>query len=438
MRSYRVSHHAPHQLRRGLVVFNKRTNRDTAMLLAYLSEFDEQKLYRPEAYSSMQQFCVQGLGMSADGAEKRIRVARITRAFPALFPAIADGSLHLTGVLLLAPVLTQANAANLVHAASRKSCEQIRQMLAQWFPKPEPVAQVVLPASPATAADVRAEPAPERVGELSGTLKSLAIPTNSAPRPVSFARFTPVAPGRYAIEGRLDQALVEKLQRAQQLMSHGGKACELALLLELAADLVLAHAERQRFGATHKPRARRSSGEGRHIPEAVKRQVFERDGGQCTFKSDTGRRCESRDNIEFDHVLLVARGGDSSADNIQLLCRAHNQLRAEQTFGPGFMRDKRRASQQHAQDRALEREARAAAKAAEKPRFDAAEELVGGLMNLQLTEKAARAAARRCDPGSGLPLEERFRTVVRTLGPRGATRTLTPTPSAPPAPSGAW
>ena len=102
------------------------------------------------------------------------------------------------------------------------------------------------------------------------------------------------------------------------------------------------------------------------------------------------------------------------------------------------MRDKRRASQQHAQDRALEREARAAAKAAEKPRFDAAEELVGGLMNLQLTEKAARAAARRCDPGSGLPLEERFRTVVRTLGPRGATRTLTPTPSAPPAPSGAW
>jgi hypothetical protein len=34
MRSYRVSHHAPQQIRRGLFVFSKRTNHDTAMMLA--------------------------------------------------------------------------------------------------------------------------------------------------------------------------------------------------------------------------------------------------------------------------------------------------------------------------------------------------------------------------------------------------------------------
>ena len=150
------------------------------------------------------------------------RVARITRAYPALFPAIADGRLHLSGVLLLAPVLTRANAGNLVHASSRKSCAQIREMLATWFPKPEPPAQVVLPTSAGRVADAPAEPASKRVEELSGTAESLTIAAEMPQRAVSFVRFTPVAPGRYAIDGRLDETLVQKLQQAQALLSHGG------------------------------------------------------------------------------------------------------------------------------------------------------------------------------------------------------------------------
>jgi 5-methylcytosine-specific restriction endonuclease McrA len=421
MRSYRVSHHAPHQLRRGLTLFNKRTNRDTAMMLAYLGEFDEQKLYRPEAYPSMHQFCVSALGMSEDGAEKRIRVARITREYPALFPAIADGRLHLSGVLLLAPVLTHANAGNLVHASSRKSCAQIREMLATWFPKPEPPAQVVLP-TPAGPANAPAEAASKRVEELSGTAESLVISAEMPQRPVSFARFTPVAPGRYAIEGRLDEALVQKLQQAQALLSHGGKAFELAQVLELAADLVLAHAERKRFGATDKPRNSTSDSESGHIKNEVKREVHARDGGQCTFTSESGRRCEARDNIEFDHVRPVSRGGRSDAANVRLLCRAHNQLRAEQTFGAGFMSEKRDASRQ----RAIEREQRAAAKAAQQRANDAAEELVPGLMGLGYSQTEARARARNAGLDPDLPIEERMMALIKTLGPRGVTRAQAP------------
>ena len=35
------------------------------------------------------------------------------------------------------------------------------------------------------------------------------------------------------------------------------------------------------------------------------------------------------------------RGGASSAGNVRLLCRAHNQYEAERTFGVDFMRAKR-------------------------------------------------------------------------------------------------
>jgi hypothetical protein len=49
--------------------------------------------------------------------------------------------------------------------------------------------------------------------------------------------------------------------------------------------------------------------------------------------------------LEFDHILPVARGGESTADNLRLRCRAHNQYEAERTFGAEFMRQKREARQ---------------------------------------------------------------------------------------------
>jgi 5-methylcytosine-specific restriction endonuclease McrA len=79
----------------------------------------------------------------------------------------------------------------------------------------------------------------------------------------------------------------------------------------------------------------------RSIPAEVRRVVWKRDGGQCTFVGENGHRCTERRYIQFDHVHEAARGGDTSASNIRLLCHAHNQMEAERTFGPDFMRHKR-------------------------------------------------------------------------------------------------
>jgi 5-methylcytosine-specific restriction endonuclease McrA len=45
--------------------------------------------------------------------------------------------------------------------------------------------------------------------------------------------------------------------------------------------------------------------------------------------------------VQFDHIAPYARDGSSSVSNIRLLCRAHNQYEAEQTYGAEFMRQKR-------------------------------------------------------------------------------------------------
>lgn len=82
----------------------------------------------------------------------------------------------------------------------------------------------------------------------------------------------------------------------------------------------------------------------RHIPHAVKAQVWKRDGGRCTYHSAAGQRCPAVTRLEFDHVVPVARGGASTAANLRLRCRAHNQLAAENAFGAGFMSQRRAAA----------------------------------------------------------------------------------------------
>ena len=74
---------------------------------------------------------------------------------------------------------------------------------------------------------------------------------------------------------------------------------------------------------TAKPRA-----SGRAIPVAVRRQVWQRDGGRCSYVDpQTGRRCNSRHMIEIDHILPYALGGDADPANLRLLCGAHHRHR---------------------------------------------------------------------------------------------------------------
>lgn len=57
------------------------------------------------------------------------------------------------------------------------------------------------------------------------------------------------------------------------------------------------------------------------IPEAVRSEVWRRDDGRCV-------RCESREQLEFDHIIPVSRGGATSVRNLQLLCKQCNRVKA--------------------------------------------------------------------------------------------------------------
>lgn len=63
-------------------------------------------------------------------------------------------------------------------------------------------------------------------------------------------------------------------------------------------------------------------GKREDIPEHVKMYVWRRDKGQCV-------QCGSKQNLEFDHIIPVSKGGSNTERNIQILCEKCNRKKRD-------------------------------------------------------------------------------------------------------------
>jgi hypothetical protein len=311
MERYSREHLADDSLLDGLHLRARQGRENTADLLADIGETARRKLYVHHGYSSMEAYCARVLNFSHDAAKKRVQVARKGWWLPVIFEAIADGRVHLSGMARLVPFIDEENVDELIEAATHRTCCDIEILLADRFPRAE---------------------AEEGVEEVEG---------GAARHLRNRSGVKPLAPGRHLVQFTIGDADLERLQYALQLLSHRNPQGHLAFLNRVALDLLIGELENQKLGMTDEPRDVPPSPSGRSIPRAVRRQVVERDGWQCGYVSPAGRRCESRWMLEFDHIHEFARGGESTADNVRLLCRAHNQYAAECTYGTGFMEAKR-------------------------------------------------------------------------------------------------
>ena len=353
MDPFTVSHFSDRALLHDLKALVAQDRKTPAVLLTRIAEVEERKLYRQAGYDSMFACCLYELHFSEDAAYRHITAARVARRFPGVLVALAEGRLHMRAVLMLARHLTSGNADELVAAATHKTRAEIELLLAQRFPRPDLPQRLQAVPSPAVLALVATPSAPEPAGELAPGRVEAMIPNLSvtqlksqlaperveaeAPRP----RVTPLAPERFGLQVTLDQETYDLLQQARALMSHQNPAGDIASVLKRALELLVGRLEKRKFAATTRPGKARRTASDRHIPAAVKRAVRERDGGRCTFVSESGRRCQAPALIEFEHENPVARGGDATVENVRLLCRAHNQLAAECAFGAAFMERKR-------------------------------------------------------------------------------------------------
>lgn len=296
-----------------------------ADVVYHLAELDRRKLYLEDACSSLFAYCVERLGYSEDGANKRVRVARLAQRFPQVLDELASGEVHLTGLFLLSGHLTEANVEQLLAQARGKSKRQLEELIARWFPRRD---------VPATVTPVAPVPAQAELSTVSGAGSSEAL-RRAAP-----ARLEPLSPETIRLELTARVALRDKLEQARNLLSHRIPSGDLATILELALDRLIAEETKRRLGAG-KPRKRRATKPGsRHVPVEVQRAVRERDGDQCTFRDAKGRRCSERRFLTIEHTHPFAQGGPTTVENCCLLCQAHNAFRAREVFGEEHIQQK--------------------------------------------------------------------------------------------------
>jgi 5-methylcytosine-specific restriction endonuclease McrA len=176
----------------------------------------------------------------------------------------------------------------------------------------------------------------------------MAATTQVAPsEPASGARLAPLSPGRFAFQMTIGQSAHDKLVRLKALMSHDVPAGDLERIVERAFEIAIGYLERRKYGVTDRPgQGPPRSTDTRYIPAAVRRAVRERDGERCTYRSADGRHCEATTLLEFDHIVPFARGGRSTASNLTLRCRTHNQFEADRVYGAGFMETRRNRGRQ--------------------------------------------------------------------------------------------
>jgi len=257
--------------------------------IGMLAEIQRRGLHLQMAFSTIYDFCHHQLRMSEDQAYRYSNAARLVARFgDSLLDDLESGEHHLAGLALLKKHLAKDENAWLLDEARGLSKRAIERLLATHFPKE------------ATTRD--------RVVYLSETQVQVTL--------------------------TMSVEALEQFRYAAEMMSHANPGHELGPVIERAAPLLVAQLEKSRQAKT----SRAEQPKPRPNPDAAvarptKREVFARDGWQCSFVSKTGNRCTAKSFLELDHETPRAWNGTNDAANLRVLCRFHNDHAARMLMG---------------------------------------------------------------------------------------------------------
>ncbi|ABS26348.1 hypothetical protein Anae109_2146 [Anaeromyxobacter sp. Fw109-5] len=287
--------------------------------------------YVDAGYPSLWAYCLEVLHLREGAAGRRIQAMRVLRRFPSLEDALRDGRLSLSTVQLLGQVLTEENLPDLVARAAYRTKAEVDHLVASLQARTAPRAGVrklpdrasaaSAPALPLAVVDAGpAEPQeaiPVPRAAAGGSPATVSAPLDP-PRPKPRAETRAVSESDWSLRVTIDRGCKEDLETLTALLSHKIPDGDLAAVLrEAIRCAVEKHGKRK--GAIAPERQRKADRETRPsaepaaptstIPAIVRREVWKRDGGRCAWVAPDGRRCDSRWQLELDHIQPLALGG---------------------------------------------------------------------------------------------------------------------------------
>ena len=254
----------------------------TIVVLELLQEVENRKLYGELGYHSLFAYCTQKLGYSEAEASVRVNATRLVNNLPEVKKKLDDGSIGLTQASKVQTLFRQEKIVDeekkreVVEKVSGKSTRETDEILRQ----------------------------------LSTTKKNEKKIT-------------------------IHERLLKKIEQLQEEEDYSGLS-----ELEIIESLVDGYFEEKKRS---RPRriSNKEPGNQRYITRSAKEKVDFRAGGRCEYVSPTtGKRCDCRTNLVYDHIKPVGMGGESTVSNIRKLCFTHNQRAAIKDFGLEFMEKK--------------------------------------------------------------------------------------------------
>lgn len=312
----------------------------TVELVAHLAALESRKTHLGEGPGSLYLYCRDQLHLSEDAAWNRAATASAVRLYPVILDWLVDGSLNVTTVRVLRPVLTSVNHLAILAEARHRSRKEVEMIVARLNPKPDVPSTVrKVPAPVVKSATIL--PLTEGASAPATSTASQPTPPPAASRPV----VAPLAPERYRVQFTVSKETHDKLRRIQDLLCREVPDGDPAAIFDRALDVLLREVEKKKIAAITRPRRSLpgTKAGSRHIPAHVRRAVWKRDGGRCAYEGRAGR-CPERRYLEWHHVLPHGHQGPATIANISLRCRAHNVYESELVFGrfdPSVVREAR-------------------------------------------------------------------------------------------------
>ena len=287
----------------------------TAQLLLFLREVDRRRLFAKQGYGSLFEYVTRELGYSDASAQRRIASMRVLKELPEVEEKIISGALNLSHV-----AQAQRFFRNEVKNAQPVTLEQKREVLLSLEGKSTREAEREL---------ISRSSNPEQFLQ-----RDQVRPVSQSLSQVSFVA---------------DQEFLEQLEHIRGLLAHSKPNASMLEIMKEMAKLTIAKLEAKKFAQVDKPRVDKSeagktgsqdpaaptqsSGAGvetgakgkttpsRTISAETKRQVYQRDSGQCSYVDiKTKTRCTSKYALEFDHLKSFAKNGETAVDNLALRC----------------------------------------------------------------------------------------------------------------------
>lgn len=111
----------------------------TARMLECIAQVDALGVFRDAGYETLEEFCLAESGIDPEDVVGFVQVARASREFPAILPAIEHGHHEVGTLSTLVPHLTHENAAEVLVSTKHMSERRLRNFLRERFgAEPDP------------------------------------------------------------------------------------------------------------------------------------------------------------------------------------------------------------------------------------------------------------------------------------------------------------